>query len=185
MRKIKDPRFVKILFTQDQIEKKIKELAQWVNKNYANSKNLILIGLLKGSIPFIAQLMKSLEIEHQIDFIVASSYKGGTSSSGSIKIIMDLDSDIQGKDILIVEDIIDSGITLEKIRKNLLSRNPKSLKIMTLLNKPSKRKVNINPDIYGFEVPDEFLAGFGLDVKEKLRNLPYIGIFNKDYLDEL
>lgn len=180
-----DKRFTKILFTQEQIEKRIKELAEWVNNTYQNSKDLILVALLKGSIPFLAQLMKSIKVEHALDFIVASSYSGKTNSTGNIKIIMDLASDIENKDILIIEDIIDSGITLEKVRDNLLSRKPKSLKIMTLLDKPIRRRANIKPDIFGFEVPDEFLAGFGLDVKEKMRNVPYIGVFNKDYLDEL
>ena len=185
MKEIKDKRFTKILFTQQQIEEKIVELAQWINENYKDSKDLILVGLLKGSIPFLAQLIKSVDVEHSLDFIVASSYSGGTSSSGNIKIIMDLATDIKNKDVLIIEDIIDSGITLEKVRNNLLTRKPKSLKIMTLLDKPVRRKADIKPDIYGFVVPDEFLAGFGLDVKEKLRNVPYIGVFNKKYIDEL
>lgn len=180
-----DSRIKKVLFTKEQIEEKIKELANWVNQNYKNSKDLIIVGLLKGSIPFLAQLIKDIEVDHELDFIVASSYSGKTSSTGNIKIIMDLATDILGKDVLIVEDIIDSGITLEKVKNNLLARKPKSLKIMTLLDKPFKRKVNIKADIFGFEVPDEFLVGFGLDVKEKLRNIPYIGIFKKECLDEV
>ncbi len=180
-----DKRFTKILFTREQIESKIKELAKWVNENYKDSKDLILVGLLKGSIPFLAQLIKDVEVDHSLDFIVASSYSGGTASTGNIKIVMDLATDIKNKDVLVIEDIIDSGITLEKVMKNLVDRKPKSIKIMTLLDKPARRKANIKPDIYGFEVPDEFLAGFGLDVKEKLRNVPYIGIFNKKYIDEL
>lgn len=182
---MKDERFTKILFTQKQIEKRIKELAEWVNQNYKNSNNLVLVGLLKGSIPFLAQLIKNIEVDHTLDFIVASSYSGAMSSSGNIKIVMDLASDIQNKDVLIIEDIIDSGITLKKVCDNLKTRKPKSLRIMTLLDKPMKRKANISPDIVGFEVPDEFLAGFGLDVKEKMRNVPYIGIFNKKYINKL
>ena len=108
-----------------------------------------------------------------------------TISSGNIKIIMDLNSNIENKDVLIIEDIIDSGKTLNKVKINLLERKPKSFKIMTLLDKPSRRSVDIKPDIYGFEVPDEFLVGFGLDINEKLRNLPYIGIFKKEYIDKL
>ncbi len=181
----KDPRFTKILYTKNQIERRIKKLAQWINENYKDSTDLTLVGLLKGSIPFMAELMKHIEVDHSIDFIVASSYSGKTSSSGNVKIVMDLASDIENKDVIIVEDIIDSGITLNKVKNNLLNRKPKSLKIMTLLDKPSRRKVDIKPDIFGFEVPDEFLAGFGLDVKEKMRNVPYIGIFNKKYIDEL
>lgn len=180
-----DKRFTKILFTQEQIEKRIVELAEWVNETYKDSKDLILVALLKGSIPFLAQLIKSIKIDHSIDFLVASSYKGGTKTTGNIKILMDLATDISDKDVLIIEDIIDNGLTLTKVKNQLTTRNPKSLKIMTLLDKPAKRLHPIKPDIYGFIVPDEFLAGFGLDVKEKMRNVPYIGIFNKDYFDKM
>lgn len=180
-----DKRISKVVFSQEQIIKKIKSLATWVNKNYKGSTNLVIVGLLKGSIPFLSELIKYINVDHSMDFIVASSYAGSTSSSGNIKIVMDLASDIENKDVLIVEDIIDSGITLNKVKNNLLSRNPKSLKIMTLLDKPYKRKVKISADISGFEAPDEFLVGFGLDVNEKLRNLPYIGIFNKKYSDKI
>lgn len=180
-----DYRISKIIFTKEQIESRIKELANWVNEVYKDSKELILVGLLKGSIPFLSELIKYINIDHAMDFIVASSYLGKTSSSGNIKIIMDLASDINNKDVLIVEDIVDSGITLEKVKRNLQSRNPKSLRIMTLLDKPYKRKSSISVDISGFEAPDEFLVGFGLDVNEKLRNLPYIGVFDKKFIDEI
>lgn len=185
MKTKKDKRFSKILFNQKQIEKKIKELANWVNREYKDSKDLIIIGLLKGSLPFLAQLIKDVEVEHSIDFMVVSSYNGAYESSGNIKIIMDLNSNIENKDVLIIEDIIDSGKTLNKVKINLLERKPKSFKIMTLLDKPSRRSVDIKPDIYGFEVPDEFLVGFGLDINEKLRNLPYIGVFKKEYVDKI
>lgn len=185
MKKVVDERFEEILFTQEQIEKRIKELGEWVNENYKDSKDLILVGLLKGSIPFMAQLMKEIKVNHVIDFIIASSYFGGVKSTGNAKIIMDLNIDIYNKDVLVIEDIIDSGITLSKIKLNLQARNPKSLKIMTFLDKPTRRQVDIQPDVFGFTVPDKFLAGFGLDVKEKLRNLPYIGVFNKKFIDEL
>lgn len=184
-KEIKDERFEEILLTKEQIEKRIKELAQWINETYKESKDLILVGLLKGSVPFLAQLMKDVEIEHSIDFIIASSYFGGIKSTGSTKIIMDLNTDIFNKDVLIVEDIIDSGVTLSRVKSSLESRKPKSLRIMTLLDKPSRREIQLSPDAIGFEVPDKFLAGFGLDVKEKLRNIPYIGVFNKKYLDKL
>ncbi len=182
---IKDERFTKVLFTQEQIEKRIVELSQWVDETYKGSKDLVLIGLLKGSVPFLAQLIKTIETEHMLDFMTISSYGGGVSNSGNIKIIMDLITDIKNKDVLIVEDIIDSGRSLEKIKENLILRNPKSLKIVTLLDKPSNRKADIEADISGFIVPDEFLVGFGLDVKEKMRNVPFIGVFNKKYLDKL
>lgn len=180
-----DKRVKEVIFSAEEIKNKIIELAQWVNENYKTSENLVIVGLLKGSLPFLAELIKYINIDHVIDFIVASSYFGKTKSSGNIKIVMDLNFDIYQKDVLIVEDIIDSGITLDRIKRNLLERKPKSLKIMTLLDKPYKRKVDLNADIFGFQAPDEFLVGFGLDVKEKLRNLPYIGIFDQKYLKKL
>lgn len=182
---IKDRRVKKIIFTKKQISEKIKELANWVNSTYFGSDNLVLVALLKGSIPFLAELIKHIKIDHSMDFIVASSYLGHVKSTGNIKIVMDLASDIKDKDVLIVEDVIDSGITLNKVKENLFLRQPKSLKIMTLLDKPYVRNNNLKPDISGFIAPDEFLVGFGLDIKEKLRNLPYIGIFNKKYLDKI
>ncbi|WP_029512544.1 hypoxanthine phosphoribosyltransferase [Mycoplasmopsis iners] len=180
-----DKRITKVLYSQEEIEDKIKELAVWVNATYQFSKDLIIVGLLKGSIPFLAQLIKNVNVDHKLDFMTASSYLGGHQSTGSVKIIMDLANDIENKDILVVEDIIDSGITLNKIKELLLARKPKSLKIITLLDKPINRKVNLQADKSGFIVPDVFLVGFGLDYKEKLRNLPYIGIFNQDYLDKM
>lgn len=177
------PWIEKIVFSQQDIENKIsQELAPWVNETYKDSKHLVLIGLLKGSIPFLAQLIKYINIDHTLDFMIASSYEGNYNSSGSVKIIMDLNQDIKDKDVLIVEDIIDSGITLEKISNLLQTRGPKTLKILTLLDKPNHRKnKNIKPDKTGFIAPDEFLVGFGMDYKEKLRNLPYIGIFRKKF----
>ncbi|WP_027121171.1 hypoxanthine phosphoribosyltransferase [Mycoplasma leonicaptivi] len=172
----------KILYSQEFLEQKILECAKWINTNYKDSQNLVLVGLLKGAIPFLAQLIKSVEVDHSIDFITASSYDGGHSSTGSVKIIMDLSKDIKCKDVLIIEDIIDSGITLSKIKQILENREPKSLKIVTLMDKPHNRKSNLVADYSCFEVEDEFLVGFGLDYKEELRNLPYIGIFNKKYL---
>ena len=182
---MKDPRFEEILFTRKEIEKRIKEMAMWVNETYKNSKDLILVGLLKGSIPFMAQLIKDINVDHILDFIVVSSYLGDVKSSGNVKLVLDVNVDIRNKDVLIVEDIVDSGITLHKIKQGMQLRNPKSVRVITLLNKPSRRKVDIKPDMYGFEVPDKFLVGFGLDIKEKMRNIPYIGVLNKKYLDEI
>lgn len=179
------PLFTKILFTREEIEKKIKELANWVNDTYAGANDLILVGLLKGSIPFMAQLMKDITVNHTLDFMTISSFDGGTHSTGNLKIIMDLKQDVANKDILIVEDIVDSGLTLSQVTQMIKSHKPKSIRILALLDKPSGRKIDFKPDMYGFLVPNEFLAGFGLDVKEKLRNLPFIGIFDKTKLDEL
>lgn len=175
---MKDPRFVEILFTREQIESRIKELAQWVNETYKSSKDLILVGLLKGSIPFMAQLIKDVTVDHALDFMTVSTYEGGTKSTGNIKIVMDLKNDIANKDVLVVEDIVDSGLTLSTIMGMLRNHNPNSLRVLTLLDKPAGRKTHFVPDMYGFEVPHKFLAGFGLDVNEKLRNLPFIGVFD-------
>ena len=175
----------KILITQKEIEEKCVELGKWVDNEYENSDSLVLVGLLKGSIPFMAQLIKSVEKEHIIDFMTISSYGGGVESSGNVKIVMDLASNIEGKDVLIVEDIVDSGKTLARTVEILKRRNPKSLKVLTLLDKPAGRINGFEVEKYGFIVPNEFLYGFGLDVKEKLRNIPYIAVFNQELLDEL
>ncbi|WP_406614488.1 hypoxanthine phosphoribosyltransferase [Mycoplasma corogypsi] len=174
----------KVLYTEEFIEQKIKECAEWVNNTYKDSEDLILVGLLKGSVPFLAQLIKDIEVDHSIDFITASSYAGSHATSGSVKIIMDMAQDIENKDVLIVEDIIDSGITLNKIKNLLISRKPKSLRIITLMDKPYNRRVDLYADKYGFQVADEFLVGFGLDYKEKLRNLPFIGVFDEEFIEE-
>ena len=176
--------FKQIFLEKEEIENKCKELAQWVNETYKDSKDLILIGLLKGSFPFMAQLIKDITIVHDIDFLTIVSFEGGTKSNGAPKIVMDLDTSIENKDVLIIEDIIDSGRTLYKLKEILLQREPKSFKILTLLDKKEGRISNIEADKYGFEIPNVFLAGFGLDVNGKLRNLPYIGEFNKKYLDK-
>ncbi|MCS4537064.1 MULTISPECIES: hypoxanthine phosphoribosyltransferase [unclassified Mycoplasma] len=173
-----DKRFTKVLYTREQIEDKIKEMAKWVNETYADSKNLLLVGLLKGAVPFMAQLIKDITVENEIAFMIASSYEGGTSSTGNVKIIMDIETDIEGRDVLVVEDIIDSGITLHKISSMLKNRHPKSYRIITLLDKPSNRKVDLHPDKAAFVVPDAFLVGYGLDYEEKFRSVPFIGIFD-------
>lgn len=178
----RDQRISKVLFDESFINDAILKCSNWVNETYVNSDNLVLVGLLKGSVPFLAQLIKNVSVDHQMDFMIASSYNGSHASSGNVKIIMDLSSDIENKDVLLVEDIIDSGITLDKIKSILLARKPKSLKILSLMNKPHHRKVALEADFYGFDVPDEFLVGFGLDYQEKFRNLPYIGILDPKYI---
>lgn len=180
-----NPRIKKVLITREEIEAKCVELANWVNETYKDSDDLLLIGLLKGSVPFLAQLIKDVTVDHALDFMTVSSFGGGTVSTGNLKIVMDLKNDIFNKDVLLVEDIVDSGLTLSTIVANLQQRKPRSLKVITLLDKPSGRKVNFEADKTGFVVPHEFLVGFGLDLKEKLRNLPYIGIFDETKLDEV
>lgn len=176
--------FKQIILTQEQIETKCVELAQWVDETYKDSKELVLVGLLKGSIPFMAQLMKSIKIDHSIDFLTVSSYKGTTESQGKPKIIMDLAHDPSGKDVLIVEDIVDTGNTLKMIHNMILRRDVKSLKVLTLIDKKEGRTQKFEVDKFGFIVPNVFLAGFGLDVNEKLRNLPFVGEFDQQYIDE-
>ncbi len=180
-----DSRIKEIIYTREEIETKIKELADWVNEEYKDSKDLVIIGLLKGSVPFLSKLMMDVTVDMSIDFMTVSSYGGSTESTGNVKIVMDLKKDISGKDILIAEDIIDSGITLKAVVENLSSRHPKSLKIITLMDKPTGRKVELEADKVGLIVPDEFLVGYGLDVKEKMRNLPVIAVFNQEKLDEI
>ncbi|WP_029513213.1 hypoxanthine phosphoribosyltransferase [Mycoplasmopsis primatum] len=179
-----DYRISKVIFNEEELSAKISELANWVNETYADSKDLIIVGLLKGCIPFLAQLIKDVNVDHKLDFMIASSYSGKSKSSGSVKVIMDLAEEILDKDVLIVEDIIDSGITLNKIKAMLLTRKPKSFRILSLLDKPHNRKVDLVPDKFGYIAPDEFLVGFGLDYDEKLRNLPYIGVFDQKYVEK-
>lgn len=185
-KKIDNTRWVTdIIFTEEEIIAKIKEIAEWINIEYAESKNLVFVGLLKGCIPFLAELIKHITVSHSLDFMIVSSYHGNTKSSDTVKVVLDLDENIADKDVLIVEDIVDSGITLKKVSEILLNKNPKSLKIVTLIDKKVGRKINFEVNKYGFEVPEGFLVGYGLDVKEKLRNLPFIGIFDQSKLDEL
>lgn len=175
-----DPRIDKILFTQKQLEDKIVELSNWVNETYKDSNNLIIVGLLKGCLPFYAQLIKTINIDFISDFMITSSYGGKNKSSGNVKIILDLVNNIEGCDVLIVEDVVDTARTMTKVVSILKSRNPKSLKVLTLLNKPSGRVVDFEPDNFGFLIQKEdFVVGFGFDWEEKLSQLPYIGTIKK------
>ena len=138
-----------------------------------------MVGLLKGSIVFMAELMTKVNLDFRIDFMVASSYGGGTESSGKVKIIKDMEVDPRGRDILIVEDIVDSGNTLNFVINHLVSRGAKAVQVCTLCDKPGRRKVPLVPDYCGAEIPDEFIVGYGLDYDEKYRNLPYIGVLKR------
>lgn len=169
----------KILLDEEQISKKIKEIGNTISKDY-KGKDLILIGVLKGSIMYMANLAREIDIPCTMDFMSVSSYGNSTTSSGIVKILKDLDVSIEGKDVLIVEDIIDSGITLKYLQKYLRAKNPNSVEITTLLNKPERRKADIDVKYIGFEVPDYFLVGYGLDYAEKYRNLPFIGILKEE-----
>ncbi len=168
----------KILVDEDKIRSIVKNLGEKISKDYID-KNLLMISVLKGSIVFMSDLMRCISIPCQIDFMAVSSYRGGLKSSGVVKILKDLDIPLEGFDLLIVEDILDSGQTLSYITRILEQRNPKSIKICTLLDKPMARKSQVKADYVGAEIPDEFVIGYGLDYKEEYRNLPFVGVLKQ------
>ena len=170
---------LRLLLSEDQIRENLRQLRGKITADYKNS-NLMLVTVLKGAVVFLADLMRQIDVPAEIDFMVVSSYGSGVKSSGVVKIVKDLDVPLAGKDILIVEDILDSGLTLSYIKELLESRGPRSIRIATLLDKPSRRKVDLQADYIGFSVPDEFVIGYGLDYDEKYRNLPYIGILKPE-----
>ena len=169
-----------VLVSEEELKAKVAELGAQISKDY-EGKNLVLVSILKGSVVFMADLMRAVSIPCSIDFMVVSSYGGSnTVTSGLVKIIKDLD----GKDVLIVEDILDTGVTLSNLVPMLKMRNPNSVKICTILDKPSRRKADIQPDYEGFQVPDEFVVGYGLDYDEKYRNLPYVGVLKPEVYEK-
>lgn len=165
----------KILYSEKDIENIVNTIAKQIEKDY-NDKDFIMVGLLKGSVAFMVDLMRKVNLDFSIDFIVASSYGSGTVSSGRVNIQKDISQSVEGKDILIVEDIIDSGNTLDFITKYLKAKKAKSVKLCTLFNKPDRRVTDIHIDYAGAVIPDEFIVGYGLDYDEKYRNLPYVGV---------
>ncbi len=169
-----------VLFTQEQLRSIIKGLGEVITRDYED-KNLLLVSILKGSVIIMADLMREIKIPAEIDFMAVSSYGGDTKTSGTVKIIKDLDRDIAGYDLLIVEDILDSGKTLSYLENILSARSPKSIKICTLFDKPERREVShIKADYTGSVVPDEFIVGYGLDYDQKYRNLPFVGILKEE-----
>ncbi len=173
----------KILITEEEIQQRVKELADIVSKDY-KGKHLLMICILKGAIMFYSDLARNLTIPVAMDFMAVSSYGKSTKSSGEVRILKDLAMPAEGLDILIIEDILDSGNTLHYIKKILGDRNPASLKICTLLDKPERREKPITVDYVGFEIPDEFVIGYGLDFAEKYRNLPYIGVLKEEVYEQ-
>lgn len=164
-----------IVLTEDQIQKRVAELGQRISCDYAG-QDLLLLGILKGSVIFLSDLMRRITVPHQIDFLAVSSYeKGVRESTGVVRILKDLDEPVVGKNLLIVEDIIDTGYTLNYLTQLLHARNPASLKICTLLNKRSRRVINIPIDYIGFDIEDRYVFGYGLDLDQVFRNLPFIG----------
>ena len=172
-----------VLFSEEAINKRVKELASRISEDY-KGKELLVVGVLKGSVIFAAELIKNITIPSQIDFMAVSSYGDSSETTGVVRILKDLDSEISGKHIIIVEDIVDSGITLNYLSNYLKSRNASSVEIVSLLTKPSRRKVDIDCKYVGFETPDEFLVGYGLDYAEKYRNLPFVGILKREVYEK-
>ena len=166
---------IRVMYSEEEVSARIRELAEQINRDY-QGKEVHLIGILRGGSFFMCELAKRITVPVTIDFMSASSYGMSTTSSGVVKIVKDLETDIADKHVLLVEDIIDSGVTLSKVKALLLQRNPKSIKICTILNKPSRRRVNVDVEYIGFDIPDEFVIGYGLDYAQKYRNLPYIGV---------
>lgn len=164
-----------IMYSAEEIKTRVIELAKQIEKDYAGEE-LLVVAILKGASVFCADLIREINLDVRMDFMCVSSYGNSTNSSGTVKIIKDLDVDIENKNVLIVEDIIDSGLTLSNLVDALQTRKPKSLKLCTLLDKPERRKSNIKVDYVGFVIEDKFIVGYGIDYAEKYRNLPYIGI---------
>ena len=167
----------RILFTQEELREKVAAMGKKISEDYQNaSEDVFCVGILKGAVVFYTDLVRSISLPVQFDFMIASSYGNQTSTSGSVKLLKDLDYDVEGKHLILIEDIIDSGTTMQYLMRILRERRPKSIKLCALLSKPSRRTADVHIDYLGAEVPDEFLVGYGLDYAGTYRNLPYIGI---------
>ncbi len=176
------PDVAEILIGADELQARVQALGAEISATY-EGKEPLLLSVLKGSVIFMADLMRALTVPHAIDFMAVSSYGAATESSGVVRILKDLDRPIEGEDVLIVEDIIDSGHTLKYLHGLLMARKPASLRIVTLLSKPARREVDVPVDWVGFEIPDKFVIGYGLDYNERYRDLPYIGVLKKHVYD--
>ena len=166
---------IEVMITEQTIKERVAQLGQQISEHYQNSDNLVMVGLLRGSFIFMADLARVIKVNHSIDFLTASSYGNNMESSRDVHILKDLDDNIEGKDVLLVEDIIDTGNTLSKVLQILNLRAPNSIQICTLLDKPSRREQEVDVKWIGFEIPDEFVVGVGIDYAQKYRHLPYIG----------
>jgi hypoxanthine phosphoribosyltransferase len=171
--------YSKILFSEEQIEKRVKELGAKITEDYSSRKP-ILLGILKGCFVFLADLARSIDLDCEIRFLQVSSYGFLSVSSGNVKIGNELDFEIRGRDIILIEDILDSGFTITALQNLIMKHSPASLKICSLLDKPNRRKVQVNADYIGFECPDEFVIGYGLDYAEKYRNLPFVAVLKRE-----
>ena len=173
---------IRVLLSEEEVDQRICEVAAQISKDY-EGKEVHLICILKGGVFFTCELAKRLTVPVSLDFMSVSSYGADTKSSGVVKVIKDLDEAIEGKHVLVVEDIVDSGRTLSYLLENLKSRKPKSLRLCTLLDKPERRVTDVHVDYTGFEIPDEFVVGYGLDYKQQYRNLPYVGVVELEIED--
>ncbi|HEY3921214.1 MAG TPA: hypoxanthine phosphoribosyltransferase [Gaiellaceae bacterium] len=172
-----------VLIDEEQLAGRIRELGREISSDYAG-RELLLVGVLKGAVFFMADLMRSITVPCEIDFMAISSYGAATDSSGVVRILKDLDINIEGRHVLVVEDIIDSGLTLSYLVRNLESREPASLDVCALLTKPERREIEVAVRYVGFEIPNRFVIGYGLDFAERYRNLPYVGVLHEDMLPE-
>jgi hypoxanthine phosphoribosyltransferase len=177
---MQDHEIERILISEDELQRRVAELGRDISKDY-EGRDLVLVCVLKGGVAFLVDLMRQISIPHEIDFLAISSYGAGRrASSGAVRLIMDLKADIEGRDVLIVEDIVDSGRTMTYLLRTLWARQPASLGVCAVLDKPSRRVVEVPLDYVGFEIPDEFVLGYGLDLDEKYRNLPYVCVLGVD-----
>jgi hypoxanthine phosphoribosyltransferase len=176
---VHDDQIGEILVPAGDLERRVRELAAEVSRDY-EGRNLILIGVLKGAVFFLSDLMRQLTVQCEVDFMAVASYGSATRSSGVVRILKDLDAVIEDRDVLIVEDIVDSGLTLQYLLRNLGARNPRSLEVCALLTKPDRRKVDLPTRYVGFEIPDRFAIGYGLDHAERYRNLPYVAALKQE-----
>jgi hypoxanthine phosphoribosyltransferase len=172
-----------VLIEEERLQARIEELGQEVSADYAG-KELLLVGVLKGAVFFMADLMRSITVPCEIDFMAISSYGASTDSSGVVRILKDLDINIEDRHVLVVEDIIDSGLTLSYLVRNLESREPASLEVCALMTKPARRQIDVDVRYVGFEIPNKFVIGYGLDFAERYRNLPYVGVLHDDLMPE-
>ncbi|MDI9485528.1 MAG: hypoxanthine phosphoribosyltransferase [Bacillota bacterium] len=166
---------IEVLLSADEIAKRVKELGAEISRDYTD-KDLLVVGILKGAVVFLSDLIREITVPLEVDFMATSSYGQATKTSGVVQLLKDLDTPIEGRDVLIVEDIIDSGLTLSYLSQLLLSRKPASIKTAVLLDKPDRRQTEFVPDYVGFTIPDQFVIGYGLDFNHKFRELPYIGV---------
>jgi hypoxanthine phosphoribosyltransferase len=167
-----------VLVSAEEVQRRVAELGEQISRDYAG-RSLLLIGVLKGAVFFLSDLMRFIDVPVEVDFMAVASYGSATDSSGVVRILKDLDAAIEGRDVLIVEDIVDSGLTLQYLMRNLGSRNPSTLEVCALLTKPERRKVDLPTRYVGFEIPNRFVVGYGLDYDERHRNLPFVAVLER------